>query len=158
MTPHPEDDDRPLDPDELQRTAHAMAQEARLRAHEAHHARVAKVVDAVHAAFLQVGTEAELSLDEGLNALGMHFYATLRTAYACYEAQGIPYPEGRLFYILGKVVHALAHAPSYMDPQSDEWMPGTEPFYPIYDGGPELSAIATLCPWEPSQASTPDHL
>lgn len=113
------------------------------------------LVTALHTAFLQIGEEAELSLDESLDLLGMFLFAELQTAYHAYEQEGYPYPQGRVFHVLGNLLHSLSHVPPSMDPRGDEWMMSREDvLYPMYDGGPPLAAIRELRAWE-TQAEDP---
>ena len=108
------------------------------------------LVEALHAAFIQIGEESNLnlSLDEALEFLGLFVFAEFQTAYALYEKGGYAYPCGRLFHILGNLIHSLGHVPTYMDPYGDEWQMRREDVnYPMYDGGPSLAAMHTLMPW-----------
>jgi hypothetical protein len=102
----------------------------------------------LHETLVQIGHEHTMTLDEGLGLLGRFLFVEFQTAYALYEEGGYPYPCGRLFHMLGDLLHGLSHVPTYMDAQSDEWMMNREQIhYPLYDGGPMLEHLQPLRPW-----------
>jgi hypothetical protein len=109
-------------------------------------------VAALYRSFMTIALDADLTLDDALALLGQFIYATCLAAYATYDQQGTPYPQGRLLHMFGNVLHALAHVPPALDPQGDAWMYARDVSEgrgaPLYDGGPLLTSMPAHLPWQ----------
>ena len=72
--------------------------------------------------FIELAEEHHLSLEAGIEVLRMFMTNMLGNMRFAAIKAGVPHPEGRLWFCMSEIMHAMAHVPLGMDKAGDEWL------------------------------------
>src|SRR5262249_26407532 len=76
----------------------------------------------MHDRFVAICEEHNLSIDDGMEMLGLFITGAFFTMRDACVRFGITHPEGRVWASLSEICHAMAHVPGGQDSAGDAWL------------------------------------
>jgi hypothetical protein len=96
------------------------------------------IIESLHQDFLALGAQHALSLDEGIEILGLYLYTVLQAGTWLSASRGDVYPEGMIFRIMANILHGFSHVPADVDADAPP---------AVYDASLMVTDMSRLDPW-----------